>query len=115
MSAIAVNLSITQGDTFSIRLEIRDSEGEADDLTLYGIRGSVKNKYSDTTALLDLSPTIFNATLGQVDIDVPSTLTENLPITEAVYDVEKYLLTDNSIVFKIIKGKMSISPEVTTG
>ena len=115
MSAIAVNLSITQGDVFSIRIEIKDSEGEADDLTLYGVRGFVKNKYSDTTALLDLSPTISNATSGLVDIDIPSSITEDLPITEAVYDVEKYLLTDNSIVSKIIKGKMSIDPEVTTG
>ena len=108
-----VDLSITQGATFSIRIEVKDGNNVADNLTGYGVRGYVKNKYSDTTALLDLSPTVYNATSGQIDIDITSTASAALPVTEAVYDVEKYLLSDTSNITKIIKGKMLVNPEVT--
>tara|TARA_Y100000310_G_scaffold338848_1_gene429677 strand:+ start:767 stop:1117 length:351 start_codon:yes stop_codon:yes gene_type:complete len=113
MSVETVDLSIIQGDSFSIRIEIKDGNGVPDDLTGYGVRGHVKNKYADTAALLDLSPTISNATSGQVDINVLSSVTKDLPVTEAVYDVEKYLLSDTADITKIIKGKMLINPEVT--
>jgi hypothetical protein len=114
MSAELVDLSITQGSSFSIRLEIRDAQGTAEDLTGYGVRGHLKNKYSDVTPLLDLSPTISNAAGGQVDINVSASVTTTLPITQGVYDIEKYLLSDTSIVTKIISGKILINPEVTT-
>ena len=114
MSAELVDLSITQGSSFSIRLEIKDSEGDAENLTGYGVRGYLKNKYSDTTPLLDLSPTISDATGGQIDINVSASVTAALPITQGVFDVEKYLLSDASVVSKIIVGKILINPEVTT-
>jgi len=113
MSAELVDLSITQGDTFSIRIEIRKSDGSADNLTGYGVRGYLKNKYSDVTALLDLSPTVHDATAGQIDIDISPALTATLPVTQGVYDIEKYLLNDATVVDKILTGKILINPEVT--
>ena len=98
MSAELVDLSITQGSSFSIRLEIRDDEGAAVNLTGYAVRGYLKNKYSDTTPLLDLSPVISDATGGQIDINVSANVTADLPITQGVYDVEKYKLTDTSAI-----------------
>ena len=113
MSAELVDLSITQGSSFSIRLEIRSSEGAAEDLTGYGVRGYVKNKYSDETPLLDLSPTISNAAGGQIDINILPSVTAALPVTEGIYDIEKYLLSDSSEITKVLAGKMRINPEVT--
>jgi len=113
MSAELVNLSMTQGSSFSIRLEIKDSEGVPENLIAYGVRGYLKNKYSDATPLLDLSPTISNPTGGQIDINVSASITAALPITEGVYDIEKYLLSDTSDVTKVLKGKILINPEVT--
>jgi len=113
MSAELVDLSITQGSSFSIRLEIRDSAGVAINLTGYGVRGYLKNKYTDATPLLDLSPTISDAAGGQIDINVPADITAALPITQGIYDIEKYLLSDATIVSKIIVGKILINPEVT--
>jgi hypothetical protein len=114
MSAELVDLSITQGSSFSIRLEIRNNDGTAEDLTGYGVRGYLKNKYTDTTPLLDLSPVISDATGGQVDINVSASVTAALPITQGIYDIEKYLLSDATVVSKIIVGKILINPEVTT-
>tara|TARA_Y100000310_G_C20183384_1_gene579218 strand:- start:24 stop:368 length:345 start_codon:yes stop_codon:yes gene_type:complete len=113
MSAELVDLSITQGDTFSIRLEVRKPDGSANDLTGYGVRGYLKNKYSDATPLLDLSPTVYNAVGGQIDVFVSSATTAALPITEGIYDIEKYLLNDTTVVDKILTGKILIHPEAT--
>ena len=113
MSAEVLDLSLTQGDTFSIRLDIRKPDGSADDLTGYGVRGYLKNKYSDTTPLLDLTPTVHDAAGGKIDITISSALTAALPVTEGVYDVEKYLINDTTKVDKVLAGKIRINPEVT--
>ena len=113
MSAELVDLSITQGSSFSIRLEVRDPEGSPDDLTGYGVRGYLKNKYADETPLLDLNPFVSDATEGQIDINVSSSVTATLPITQGVYDIEKYLLSDTTVVDKVLTGKILIHPEAT--
>jgi hypothetical protein len=114
MSAVAIDLSLTQGSLFSIRIALTDVNDVAQDLTNYGIRGAVKNRYSDTTALITFTPVIFDATGGLIDIDILPSATKDLPVTEAVYDIEKYLLSNTESVEKILAGKFIINPEVTT-
>jgi hypothetical protein len=114
MSAVVVDLPLTQGSLFQIRIALTDDFGNPQDLTGYGIRGAVKNRYSDATALITFTPVIFDATGGVVDIDILPSQSKILPVTEAVYDIEKYLLIDAENVVKIVKGKFLINPEVTT-
>lgn len=114
MSAVVTDLSLTQGSLFSIRIALTDVNGVVQDLTNYGIRGAVKNRYSDTTPLVSFIPVIFDATGGLIDISFLPSATKDLPVTEAVYDVEKYLLSDAESVEKVLAGKFIINPEVTT-
>ena len=114
MAAI-YDFNIIQGDQFDARLTVTDSDG-AMNLSGYAARGYVKNKYSDTGVLLDLSPVVVSGDLGSlyasgfVDIAVSQTLTAPLPITQGVFDVEIY---KDTYVKKVALGNANISPEVT--
>jgi len=114
MSAEVIDIPLTQGSLFQIRVTLTDDFGDPQDLTGYGIRGAVKNRYSDENALITFVPIIVDATGGLIDIDILPSASETLPVTEAVYDIEKYLLSDAENVEKIVKGKFLINPEVTT-
>ena len=114
MSGENVDLNITQGSSFNIRISCLDDNNNTIDLTNYGIRGVVKGKYSDTDILLNLNPIVHDATGGLVDIYLTPIQTKTLPITEAIYDIEKYDLTGTGYVEKIVRGKLAISPEVTS-
>ena len=103
MAAI-YDFNIIQGDQFDARLTVTDSDG-AMDLSGYAARGYVKNKYSDTGVLLDLSPVVVSGDLGSlyasgyVDIAVSGAQTQPLPITQGVFDVEIY---KNTYVKKMV-------------
>ena len=111
------NLQVTQGSDFSIRLTLNDANGSAVDLTAYRVSGSVRDRYSSSSVLLDLSPTIVSGgtpdaiASGLIDITLSATQTANLPVTEAVYDVER--IAADGVVNKIIQGKVRVYPEAT--
>ena len=108
-----VNLEVTRGSSFGIRVETLDDSLTPIDLTGYGVRGVVKNKYSDSEILVNLSPVIYDATAGLIDITLTPAETILFPITEALYDVERYSLSTTEAT-KILKGKFSVHPEVTS-
>ena len=114
MSGENVDLSVTQGSSFEIRISCFDANNDPVNLTNYAVRGVVKQKHSDTEILLNLNPIIHDATNGLVDILLTPVQTRTLPVTEAFYDVEKYDLSGTGYVEKIIKGKLIVAPEVTS-
>ncbi len=111
------DLNLTRGSDFSVRLSVKDSAGSPYNLSGYSTSGVVKNKYSDSNSILDLSPVIVSGTAGAyyasglIDINVSGAITTGIPITQAVYDVEIY---KDSYHEKVIRGKMNILPEVTS-
>lgn len=118
MAAEIVNLDVVQGSNFGIEIEVLDDDGVTPvDLTGWGVRGVAKNKYSDLDSdiLINLEPGVWDALLGKIRISLSPEQTAVLPITEAVYDVEKYSLVGESQAIKLMKGKFRIYPEVTSG
>jgi hypothetical protein len=117
MSAANVDLDITQGSTFWIRIQLLDDNWNVDNLTGYEIRGVAKNQYSDSDndILVNLDPVVYDASNGLVDILLTAEQTAQLPITEALYDMEKYPLTNVENTTKILFGKLKIHPEITSG
>ncbi len=115
--ATSYDLNLTRGSDFSVRLNVKDSAGSPYNLSGYSASGIIKNKYSDSSALLDLSPVIVSGTAGAyyasglIDINISGTTTTGVPITQAVYDVEIY---KGSYHEKVIRGKVNILPEVTS-
>ncbi len=116
--ASAYNISINQGESLDLLFKLKDSNGVALDLSGYSARGKVKYSYGSSGTLLDLNPTIVtglnNSALvsGHVTISISATGSASLPVTEAVYDVERFTLND-VIVHKVLNGKFIINPEVT--
>lgn len=114
---MATNYNITgyQGDYIQLTLNIKDSNGSAVNLSGYQVRGQVRASYGSTGILLDLNPTISgNGTSGIVSININSYISEDLPVSEHVYDIERYpsgIETGDSI--KLMRGKFTILPEVT--
>ncbi len=115
--ASTYDFTFTRGSEFEIRLQLKNEVGTVINLSGYNTRGYPKNRYSDSTALLDLSPSIVSGTNGSlyssgyIDIKLVASETSGLPITQGVYDVEIY---SGTYVQKPVKGFININPEVTT-
>ena len=109
------NFSVHQGSDANVRISLTESDSSATDLTGYSVRGVVKHRYSDTTALLDLSPTIVSpATGGHIAVILTATSTKALPVGQFVYDIEKYPDNNTNAVTKVLKGFFNVYPEATT-
>ena len=94
--ATTYDLNITQGSSFNIRLTAKDSDSNYINLSGYSISGYVRNRYSDSSYLLDMTPTIVSGgspdaiLSGLVDIQLDPIQTSALPVTQAIYDIEVY-------------------------
>ena len=114
MSAEIVGLSITRGSTFNIRITVYDDDSNIVDLTGFEVRGVIKNRYSDADILVNLDPVVYDASAGLVDVLLTPTQTAALPVTEALYDIEKFPISGQGATDKIMKGTVLIHPEVTS-
>ena len=126
--ATTYDIEVTQGSELDLRLNVKNDAGVALTLEGYKLRGIVKHRYGDATAYIDLKPKVFTddsvtpeitAASGLVDIFISGSQTSGLAIGVHRYDLERYneevidgVLTEPS-VFKLMKGKFVISPEVT--
>ena len=108
----AYNISVNQGESFNLDASLINSSGSSMNLSGYYLRGQVRYSYGSTGVLLDLNPSITNATGGLININLTPSQTVNLPPTIAVYDVESYVSGDGT-VNRVLNGFFSISPEVT--
>ena len=126
--ATTYDIEVTQGSELDLRLNVKNDAGVALTLEGYKLRGVVKHRYGDATAYIDLKPKVFTddsvtpeitAASGLVDIFLSGVQTSGLAIGVHRYDLERYneeeingVLTEPS-VFKLMKGKFIVSPEVT--
>jgi len=107
------NISLIQGDSLSLTVQLKDSNGDAINLSGYNVRGKVKYSFGSEDYLLNLSPQISgDGSSGYITINVAPSGTASLPITVARYDLEKYT-TNDGFVSNILNGKFIINPSVT--
>ena len=108
------NITGYQGDYLQLTLNVKDSNGSPLNLSGYEVRGQVRTSYGATGVLLDLNPTITNSISGTISININSYISQDLPVSDHIYDIERYpsgISTGNTI--KLMRGKFSILPEVT--
>jgi len=126
--ATTYDIEVIQGSELDLRLNVKNDAGAALTLEGYKLRGVVKHRYGDATAYIDLKPKVFTdssvtpaitAASGLVDIFLSGVQTTGLAVGVHRYDLERYneeeingVLTEPS-VFKLMKGKFIVSPEVT--
>lgn len=115
MAAATYDILIEQGATFQLDLVYKDSAGAPIDVSGYTARMQVRRTYDAPTALLSLTTENNCITLGgaagTVVVKAPATATDNLPAKTGVYDLE--LISPSGDVTRLIRGAVSISPEVT--
>jgi hypothetical protein len=107
------NLVCPQGATFSKQLTWA-IDGDPVDLTSYTARMQVREKYTSTVPILNLTTENGGITLGDdegtVQIDIDATTTSGIVAKDYVYDLE---LVASSTVTRLIEGRFIVTPEVT--
>ena len=116
------DLNLTRGNTFTVELATKGDDGVTPlNLSGYLARGHIRYSYGSSEILADLGVTIKDPIhSGVLKVNVPSSVTRNLPITQAVYDIELYNIsghhnTVSGEITKVLDGKVNIHPEVTRG
>jgi len=112
MAAIA-NLTIDQGTTFSSDVTVKDSNGNAFDLTGYTAEAKMAKGYSSTRTRTTMTTTIAaDATTGVVTLSLTATETAGLDAERYVYDLE-ITQTSSSNVTRVIEGIITVRPQVS--
>jgi len=113
--AATANLRIEQGATFSSDVTVKDTNGNAFDLTGYTAAAKMALGYASTRTRTTISTAIASdATTGIITLSLTADQTNNLDApARYVYDVE-ITKTSDSTVTRVIEGIITISPNVTT-
>tara|TARA_B100001063_G_scaffold192645_1_gene183928 strand:+ start:1087 stop:1434 length:348 start_codon:yes stop_codon:yes gene_type:complete len=112
--AMISNLTIDQGASFKAEIDVKDSDGDALDLTGFTGAGQMRKTYSSSTKTdFDVefkSP----RTTGTVIITLTSTQTNALKAGRFVYDVEITSPgSSGSDVTRVVEGQIDVTPGVT--
>lgn len=114
--AAVYNITIDQGATFSLDLQINDDAGDPIDLTTWTFRGQMRKTFNDSTIIESFTFTKANQGTdpGKVTVSLTDTETSAIAATAAttsyVYDIETVV---GSVVRRIMQGKVYLSAEVT--
>ena len=112
--AATANLRIEQGATFSSDVTVKDTNGNAFDLTGYTAAAKMAKGYASTRTRTTITSAIASdATTGIITLSLTADQTNNLDApARYVYDVE-ITKTSDSTVTRVIEGIITISPNVT--
>lgn len=120
MAAALLNLELEQGATFSKVLTWFQEDGITPiDLTGATARSQWRTSIDDATTLLELTTENnrikIDPTFGKITLHLTATETAALTFTAAVYDLEIQFaeVSGESYVYRLAKGKVKISKEVT--
>jgi hypothetical protein len=105
---------IYQGQDFSRTFTIKDSNGDAIDISGYDARLQVRENKSSSSSVLSLTVgdglSITGAS-GQVTVSLTATETAALDYNGGVYDLE--LVDGSDVVTRILEGSATLDKEVT--
>ena len=114
-------LVIDQGSDVAVEIELVERDGSKKDLTGYSAAAKMKRNYNSTDSDegIDFAANIASpATDGTVVISLTNSQTDSLNTRGRwVYDVEiSHLDSDsNTLVERVLEGKVRITPSVTRG
>lgn len=109
--AVVSNLSIDQGTSYSVTIEVTDDTGTPRNLSGYTARSQMRRSYY-TNSNVSFMANIFNPAEGEITLSLTNTQTSNLRQGRYVYDVE-LVLTSTGNVERIVEGIVTVYPEVT--
>lgn len=110
------NFFVYRGATFSEKIEWKDENGVAIDLTGFTARMHMRDTLEATTPFLTLTTEnggiALGGVAGTVDLLASATATTAISATSGVYDLE-LVAGDGVTVTRLLEGLVTISPEVT--
>jgi len=109
--AIYSNLTVDQGSTFSVEIDVIDNVSDALDLAGYTVAGQIRKSYTSSTAT-DFTCSIPNAIAGTIKIGLSASTTNNMKAGRYLYDVE-ITKTANGEVTRVLEGQLEVRPGVT--
>jgi len=108
--AIVSNLTVDQGSTFNVEVEVTDVNGNVLTLTGYSVAGQMRKHY-DSTAFTAFTGTVSNANLGLITISLTASQTNALAAGRYVYDVE--ITSGAGVITRVLEGQLEVTPGVT--
>ena len=108
--AIYSNLSVDQGSTFTVQVEVTDINGDAFNLTGYTVAGQIRKSYNSINAV-DFVAELYNAIGGVVSLTLSDTTTNGMKAGRYLYDVE--VTSPGGVVTRVIEGQLEIFAGVT--
>jgi hypothetical protein len=108
--ATARNLTIDQGSTYSISIELSDALGNSLDLTEYDIRAQLRKSYGSNTFTEFTASSGINPENGVITLSLTSEQTGALRPGRYVYDIE---IENEDEVTRVLEGIITVTPEVT--
>jgi hypothetical protein len=108
--ATSRNLTIDQGSTYSISIELSDALGNSLDLSGYTIRAQLRKSYGSNTFTEFTSSSGINPENGVITLSLTSEQTGALRPGRYVYDIE---IENEDEVTRVLEGIITVTPEVT--
>lgn len=103
------DLTIDQGATYTLPVQVLGINGTGYDLTGYTVRSQMRATYSASVSM-SFTGTLTNASDGHFNLTMPADQTAAISASTYVYDTE---IVSGSFVARVLKGKALVTPEVT--
>lgn len=114
MSATVTDLTIEQGATYLLLVQVLLPNGDVRDLTDYTAEMQIRASVGSTDPLVTLTlddGLYINGTEGRVLVEIPAEQTAAYQWTRAVFDLE--VTSPDGVVFRLAQGRVRVSKEVT--
>ena len=108
--ATVQNITIDQGTTFSLTINLTNDDNSAKNLANYTIASQMRKSYEATTKT-DFTTAKVDAT-GEVTISLTAAQTTAVKAGRFVYDVE-ITGTDPVATLRVLEGLVTVTPQVT--
>lgn len=104
------NLVIDQGTTFSSIISLTNQDGTPMNLTGYTVASQFRKSYQSSTAT-SFTASIYDATAGQVRLQLAAATSSNVRAGRYLYDIE--LTSPLGEKARALEGLVILTPEIT--
>jgi hypothetical protein len=108
--AIYSNLSVDQGSTFTVYIDVTDSDGDSFNLTGYTVAGQIRKNYNSLNAI-SFNATLHNSVGGTIGLNLTDAQTNLMKSGRYVYDVE--VTSPGGEITRVVEGQVEVFAGVT--
>ena len=109
MAAGVYDISIVKGTDFALSMTLKDTNGDALNVTNYSFKSQIRRKQS-TGIAAEFVVTKTNASNGVIKLALTKAVTSSLPNGKLLYDL---IGDDQTVVKQYVKGKVTVVDTVT--